>query len=443
MTEAAEADARLNEARVTALHPTGMGRPIYVLVLLLCVVLMLVFLTALSFVFVKGIGMYGANIPLAWGFPLVNYGWWIGIGYSGLLLSALLLLTQRPWRSTIRRLSEIMALCGTAVAALFPILHLGRPWFFYYLMPYPSNIDLWPQWRSPLIWDFTAIASYIVFSLMFLYVGLIPEFAALRDRARLRGLQILWGLLALGWRGSALHWARFDTGYRILAALTVPLMLTAAGISGMDIASNIIPRYHSTLIPLLFVAMALYTGSALMAFMLVALRTAFRQSDLITERHLDNMGKLLLVLGWVVFYIHWMELFIAWYSGDRYERAGLQELMVGDFSSIYWSAIALTWLALQPLWLRSIRTRPLPLGLIAVAILVGLWLDHYELIFSGTHHGFIPSMWGTVTANGWDWALTAGSLGLFFLGILIFVRLFPLVSTYDVDRPKRKVEADG
>src|SRR5204862_1972581 len=282
---------------------------------------------AIAYLLVEGIGIWGVNIPVAWGFAIVNFVWWIGIGHAGTLISAILLLLRQKWRTSINRFAEAMTLFAVACAGLFPLLHLGRPWVFYWLLPYPNTMDLWPQWRSPLVWDVFAVSTYATVSLLFWYVGLIPDLATLRDRAKNRFARILYGVLAMGWRGSALHWHRYEVAYLLLAGLATPLVVSVHTVVSFDFAVGIIPGWHSTIFPPYFVAGAIYGGFAMVLTIAIPLRAVYKLEDFVTLRHLQNMAKILLATGLIVGYGYMIEIFMAWYSGNPYEKFAIWNRM--------------------------------------------------------------------------------------------------------------------
>jgi molybdopterin-containing oxidoreductase family membrane subunit len=386
------------------------------------------------------VGLLGLNVPVAWGYPIVNVVWWIGIGHAGTLISAVLLLLRQPWRTSINRFAEAITLFAVAIAGLFPIIHLGRPWLFYWLLPYPDTMGLWPQWRSPLVWDFFAIATYATVSVLFLYVGLIPDLATLRDRSRRRWRQRIYGALALGWRGSARHWQRHQRAYVLLAALITPLVVSVHSINALDFAVTIVPGYHSTLFPPYFVAGALFSGFAMVITLAIPLRAAFGLHDLITARHFDASAKILLAAGMVVVYGYAMELFIAWYSGDPYHRHVVLARALGPYAPAFWAMLALNVLAIQPLWSARVR-RHLP-SLLAIALLVnvGMWLERYVIVVTSTHQDFLPSSWGVRSGTGADLAMLVGSLGLFLALFLLFIRFVPTVSLHEMRELVRERE---
>src|SRR6188474_1233928 len=312
--------------------------------------LMLLTITQLLFV---GIGLWGVNIPVAWGMDILNFVWWIGIGHAGTLISAILLLLRQQWRTSINRFAEAMTLFAVAQAGMYPIFHLGRPWLMYWLFPYPNTMNIWPQFRSPLMWDVFAVSTYATVSAMFWFVGLIPDFATLRDRARSKPFQILYGLLAMGWRGSARHWHRYEMAYLLLAGLATPLVLSVHTIVSFDFAVGIIPGWHATIFPPYFVAGAIYAGFAMVLTCTLPLRRAFGLHDFITERHLDNMSKVMLATGLIVAYGYGIEAFFGWYSGNKYERFMIWNRMHGPYALYYWALILCNILTPQLLWIRK------------------------------------------------------------------------------------------
>lgn len=396
------------------------------------VLLTLIFFTALGYVFSVGIGLFGLNIPVAWGFPIVNTIWWIGIAHAGTLISAVLLLTRQPWRTSINRFSEAMAMFAIVCAGIYPLLHLGRPWLFYYLLPYPNSMDLWPQWRSPLVWDFFAIGTYFIFTMAFLFMSLLPDMASLRDRARSRAGQLFYGVLALGWRNSAIHWARYDQATRVFAVMAAPIVVSVTGIISLDLSVSIVPGFHFTIFPPYFVAGALFSGFATVAILAIALRSMFGLKDLVTAKHLDYLGRMMLLFALVVDYAYIQEMFTAWYSGQEFYRYVYIDRWTGPYAPIWWSMIVCNVVIVQLLWWRDVRMSPLWLLLIAITSNVGMWLERFQILFTSTHADFMPSAWGTIWPTVWDWTLLLGSLGLFTLMMLAFVRIAPLISLHDM-----------
>jgi molybdopterin-containing oxidoreductase family membrane subunit len=391
----------------------------------------LAFFGGMVWLFVQGVGIWGVNIPVAWGFAIGNFVWWIGIGHAGTFISAVLLLLRQKWRTSINRFAEAMTLFAAGIAGIFPILHLGRPWFFYWLVPYPNAMNLWPQWRSPLVWDFFAIGTYLLVSLLFWYVGLIPDLATLRDRAghqRRRAKQVVYGLLALGWRGEARHWARYETAYLLLAGLATPLVVSVHTIVSLDFAIGNTPGYHSTIFPPYFVAGALFSGFAMVLTLAIPLRHFFGLHDFITARHLSNAGKVLLATSWLVAYGYSAEIFTAFYSADQYEVAVTVNRWVGPYAPVYWSMLACNVLAPQLLWWRRVRHSVPMLFLLSLVINLGMWMERFLIVVSSLHRDYLPSAWGMFYPTVWDWIQLLGSVALFVWLFLLFVRFLPAIS---------------
>jgi molybdopterin-containing oxidoreductase family membrane subunit len=388
-------------------------------------------LVAVSWLLVKGIGIWGVDIPVAWGFAIGNFVWWIGIGHAGTFISAVLLLLRQRWRTSINRFAEAMTLFAASIAGIFPILHLGRPWFFYWLVPYPNVMNVWPQWRSPLVWDFFAIATYLSVSLLFWYVGLIPDLGTLRDRAGhrgQRGAQIAYGLLALGWRGEARHWARFENAYLLLAGLATPLVVSVHTIVSLDFAVGNTPGYHSTIFPPYFVAGALFSGFAMVLTLAIPLRAAFGLQDFITGRHLANAAKVLLATSWMVGYGYLSEIFTAFYSGDKYEIFMTLNRWTGPYAPVYWSMLACNIVLPQLLWWRRLRHSVAALFVLSLVINAGMWMERFLIVVSSLHRDYLPSAWGMFYPTRWDWITLFGSIALFVWLFLLFVRFLPLIS---------------
>ncbi len=388
----------------------------------------LIFFGAIGYLFAVGVGIWGVDIPVAWGFAISNFVWWIGIGHAGTFISAILLLLRQKWRTSINRFAEAMTLFAASIAGLFPILHLGRPWFFYWLIPYPNKMDLWPQWRSPLVWDIFAISTYLIVSLLFWYIGLIPDLATLRDRATGRFRQIVYGLFALGWRGEARHWARFETAYLLLAGLATPLVVSVHSVVSLDFAIGNTPGYHSTIFPPYFVAGALFSGFAMVLMLAIPLRHFFGLQDFITERHLDNAAKIILATGWLVAYGYFMEIFTAYYSADQYDIYMTENRMLGPYAPVYWALMFCNVLAPQILWWRRARRTIWLLFVVSLVINIGMWMERFLIVVSSLHRDFLPSAWGMFYPTGWDWTHFIGSIGFFVFLFLLFVRFLPAIS---------------
>ncbi len=392
------------------------------------VTLLSVLLVSVYYLFAKGVGIWGINVPVAWGFAIVNFVWWIGIGHAGTLISAILLLLHQHWRTSINRFAEAMTLFAVACAGLFPILHLGRPWLFYWLIPYPATTGVWPQFRSPLVWDFFAVSTYATVSLLFWYIGLIPDLATLRDRARHRLARIGYGVLAMGWRGSARHWRRYQDAYLLLAGLATPLVVSVHTIVSFDFAVGLVPGWHATIFPPYFVAGAIYSGFAMVLTIAIPLRAAYRLHDFVTDRHLNNMAKIMLVSGLIVAYGYLVEAFMALYSGSIYERALVLNRVFGPYAAYYWLLIAANVLIPQALWFRRVRANVIALWALSLIINVGMWLERFIIVVVSLSRDFLPSAWRMYSPTIWDWSTYLGTIGLFATLLLLFIRFLPMIS---------------
>jgi molybdopterin-containing oxidoreductase family membrane subunit len=409
------------------------GRPFWI-ALSIAAVFTVLFIVAITYLFATGVGIWGVNEPVAWAFALTNFVWWVGIGHAGTFISAILLLLRQKWRTSINRFAEAMTIFAVAMAGLMPILHLGRPWFFYWLIPYPDVMNVWPQWRSPLVWDIFAISTYIIVSILFWYMGLVPDLATLRDRARKRWQQVAYGLLALGWRGEARHWQRFDSAYLIMAGLATPLVISVHTVVTLDFSIGNVPGWHSTIFPPYFVAGALFSGFAMALTLAIPLRAIFQLQDFITARHLANMAKIMLACGLIVTYSYLVETFTAFYSADQFERYVVLNRMTGPYAWTYWAVILCNVVVPQLIWWRGVRASPVMLFIIAGVVNVGMWLERFMIIVTSLHRDFLPSSWGYFRPTFWDWATLAGSLGTFALLFLLFVRFLPAVSMSEMRR---------
>lgn len=387
---------------------------------------------AIGWLLFKGVGIWGVNQPVAWGYAIVNFVWWIGIGHAGTFISAILLLLHQEWRTSINRFAEAMTLFAVACAGLFPLLHLGRPWVFYWLAPYPDTMGLWPQWRSPLIWDIFAVSTYFTVSLIFWYVGLVPDLATMRDRAQRRWVKIVYGIGALGWRGSVRHWKRYEMAYLLLAGLATPLVLSVHSVVSFDFAVAIVPGWHSTIFPPYFVAGAIFSGFAMVLTLVIPVRAAYGLKDLITERHLNNSALVMLATGLMVAFGYLSEYFMSWYSDDIYEGFLTYNRMFGPYWKVYWLVMACNVVVPQLLWFRSVRTRAVILFIIALIVNVGMWTERYMIVITSLHRDFLPSSWGMFHGTKWDRMTLLGSFGLFFTLIFLFIRLLPMISIAEV-----------
>ena len=395
-------------------------------------ILVLVLLFCITALVAVGVGLFGVMIPVAWGFAIVNFVWWIGIGHAGTLISAILLLLRQKWRQSINRFAEAMTLFAVACAGIFPLIHLGRPWFFYWLFPYPSTMGVQPQFRSPLVWDVFAVSTYFTVSLLFWFLGLIPDLATLRDRATRRMPRFIYGMLAMGWRGSAIHWHRYEMAYLLLAGLATPLVVSVHTVVSFDFAVALVPGWHSTIFPPYFVAGAIYSGFAMVLTIAIPLRRLYGLEDFITLRHLKNMAIVMLATGMIVAYGYLMETFMAWYSGDLFEKYMMMNRMFGPYGWMYWILILFNILIPQALWIRRLQTKPWVLFLIAIAVNIGMWLERYVIVVVSLHRDFMPSAWGMYSGTVFDYGVLVGTIGLFVALLFLFIRLLPMISIFEM-----------
>jgi len=389
---------------------------------------------SLGYLLVKGIGIWGNNIPVGWAFDIINFVWWIGIGHAGTLISAILLLFKQDWRTSINRFAEAMTLFAVACAAIFPIFHTGRPWLaIYWLFPYPNVMGLWPNFNSPLIWDVFAVSTYATVSAMFWYVGLIPDLATFRDTAEKPILKKVYGVLALGWRGSARHWYRYETAYLILAGLSTPLVLSVHTVVSFDFAVSNLPGWHATIFPPYFVAGAIYAGFAMVLTLAIPLRAIYKLHDFITMRHLENMAKVTLVTGLIVVYGYACELFFGWYSGNEYERFMLMNrILTGPYAWSYWMLLLCNFVVPQLLWIKSLRRNIAVLFTVAMFVNVGMWLERFVIIVTSLANDFLPSSWAMYYPTRWDFMTFFGTIGLFLTLMFLFVRVLPMISIFEM-----------
>jgi len=397
---------------------------------------------SLTYLVFKGIGIWGNNVPVGWAFDITNFVWWIGIGHAGTLISAILLLLKQSWRTSINRFAEAMTLFAVASAGIFPLFHTGRPWLAYWLLPYPNAMNIWPQFRSPLVWDVFAVSTYATVSLLFWFVGLIPDLATLRDRSQSRVGRVIYGMLAMGWRGSAHHWHRYDTAYLLLAGLATPLVVSVHTVVSFDFAVGIVPGWHTTIFPPYFVAGAIYSGFAMVLTLAIPIRAAYALEDFITMRHLQNMAKVMLVTGLIVAYGYITEAFIAWYSADKYESFMMLNRLFGPYKFAYWALLLCNVFIPQALWFKSVRTNVLALFVISLIVNVGMWLERFVIIVLSLHRDFLPSSWGNFAPTFWDWSTYLGTIGLFLTLLFLFLRFLPMISIFEMRTmlPEAKVE---
>ncbi len=379
-----------------------------------------------------GIGTWGNNQPVGWAFGIVNFVFWIGIGHAGTLISAILFLLRQKWRTGIARMAEAMTIFAVMVAGLFPIIHTGRPWLAGYLVPYPNQHGLWVNFISPLVWDVFAVSTYFTISFLFWYVGLIPDFAILRDRTVSKIKKTIYSVFSLGWRHSNRHWQHYEKAYIILAGISTPLVLSVHSIVSFDFATSILPGWHSTIFPPYFVAGAIFSGFAMVVTVMVFVRKVFDMEQIITINHLDRMNKILLATGMMVGYAYLMEFFIAWYSGVQYEQFAFINRAFGPYAWAYWIMVSCNVFIPQLFWFRKIR-RSIPIMFVIVILVnVGMWFERFVIIVTSLHRDFLPSSWGYYTPTLIDLGILLGSFGLFFTLVLLFARTLPVVSMSEV-----------
>jgi Ni/Fe-hydrogenase subunit HybB-like protein len=390
-------------------------------------------LVSIAYLLVKGVGIWGINIPVGWAFAIINFVWWIGIGHAGTLISAILLLLRQQWRMSINRFAEAMTLFAVACAGLFPVIHMGRPWVgVYWLFPYLNTMGVWPNFRSPLIWDVFAVSTYATVSLLFWYVGLIPDLGTMRDRAQSRIVKMAYGILAMGWRNSARHWSNYEIAYLILAGLSTPLVVSVHTVVSFDFAIAQLPGWHTTVFPPYFVAGAIYQGFAMVLTLAIPLRKFYGLEDFVTTRHLENMGKVLLATSLIVVYGYSMEAFMSWYSANPIERFVSANRMFGPYGWLYWLLLFCNLVTPQLMWFKRFRTSPLRLFGVSLVVSVGMWIERFVIIVGSLHRDFVPSSWGMYSPTFWDWATFAGTIGLFLTLFFLFIRFLPAISIFEM-----------
>jgi len=391
-----------------------------------------VLLIALGYLVVSGVGIWGNNQPVGWAFDITNFVWWIGIGHAGTLISAILLLLKQTWRTSINRFAEAMTLFAVVCAAIFPLFHTGRPWLAYWMVPYPNTMNVWPQFKSPLIWDVFAVTTYGLVSLLFWFVGLIPDLATLRDRSQSRTGRMIYGMLAMGWRGSSRHWHHYEIAYLLLAGLATPLVVSVHTVVSFDFAVSVLPGWHATIFPPYFVAGAVYSGFAMVLSLLIPIRALYGLEDFITLRHLQNMAKVLLVTGLIVAYGYTMEAFIAWYSANQFEGFMMLNRMTGPYWWAYSLLIFCNVITPQALWFKRVRTSAPTLFVISLIVNVGMWLERFVIVVTSLHRDFLPSSWGMFRPTIWDLATYFGTIALFLTLLLLFLRFLPMISIFEM-----------
>jgi Ni/Fe-hydrogenase subunit HybB-like protein len=386
----------------------------------------------IAYLLMRGIGIWGVNIPVAWGFAIINFVWWIGIGHAGTLISAILYLLNQTWRSSINRFAEAMTLFAVMCAGLFPLLHLGRPWLFYWLLPYPNTMSMWPNFRSPLVWDVFAVSTYLTVSILFWYQAVVPDLATLRDQAKTLFAKRVYAVFALGWRGSARHWERFETGYLLLAGLATPLVLSVHTVVSFDFAVADMPGWHESIYPPYFVSGAIFSGFAMVLMLAIPLRKFYALEDLVTLRHLDNCGKFMIATGLLVTYTYVAENFFSWYGTDVYGTWWNWNRAHGPYKVVWILDISMVCVIPLVLWFHRVRRSPILLFLVSADIVIGMWIERVMIVVITLNSPHLPSSWGLYIPTRWDWAILAGTIGFFTMCFLLFVRLVPMIPIFEM-----------
>jgi molybdopterin-containing oxidoreductase family membrane subunit len=379
-----------------------------------------------------GVGVWGLNTTIGWAWDITGFVFWIGIGHAGTLISAILFLFKQKWRTSINRAAEAMTIFAVMAAGLYPALHVGRVWFAFWLFPVPGNMGLWPNMKSPLEWDVFAVSTYLTVSALFWFVGLVPDLATFRDRAKGKVRQVVYGILSLGWRGSHRHWLNYEKAYLILAGLSTPLVLSVHTIVSFDFAVAIIPGWHTTIFPPYFVAGAIFSGFAMVMTLMIIARKFFGLEELVTIRHLENMNKIILATGTMVGYAYGMEFFIAWYSGNDYELFTFKNRAFGPYAWAYWTMVSCNVISPQLFWFKKLRTSIPVMFVVSIVVNIGMWFERFVIIVTSLHRDFMPGSWSYFRPTIWDIGMFTGTFGLFFTMFLLFVRFAPMIAISEV-----------
>ena len=410
-----------------------------------CLSLLAILIGTVGYLFTRGVGIWGSNIPVAWAWDITNFVFWVGIGHAGTLISAILYLFRQPWRNSINRFAEAMTIFAVMCALLFPGIHVGRVWVIYWVFPIPNQMGVWPNFRSPLLWDVFAVSIYGTVSLLFWYVGLIPDLATIRDRAKTKLRKVLYGIFALGWKGATRHWVHYERAYLILAAISTPLVLSVHSVVSFDFAISNLPGWHTTIFPPYFVAGAIFSGFAMVITLMVFARKLFKLENLITLNHFDNMAKVILLTGSIVGYAYMIEFFIAWYSGNPYEIFAFANRAFGPYAWAYWIMISCNVFAPQIFWFKKMRRNIVVLFILSILINIGMWFERFVIIVTSLHRSFLPSAWGYFKPTIFDISTFVGSIGLFLTMFCLFVRFLPIVAIAEVKTviPEANPHFDG
>jgi len=394
--------------------------------------LLMVLLGSVGFLIWEGTGVWGLNNPVGWGWAIINFVWWVGIGHAGTLISAILFLLRQKWRTSINRFAEAMTLFAVSCALIFPGIHVGRIWIAYYMFPLPNQMELWPNFRSPLLWDVFAVGTYFTASLLFWYTGLIPDLATLRDRAKTKIKNIIFGVCAVGWRGGNRQWRHYELAYLILAGVSTPLVLSVHSVVSTDFAVSILPGWHTTIFPPYFVAGAIFSGFAMVMTLSIIARKIFGLEHLITINHLEKINKVMLLTGMMVGYAYSMEFFIAWYSGNMYEQFVFINRAFGNYAWAYWIMVSCNVVVPQLFWFKKLR-KSIPVMFVAsIFINIGMWFERFVIVVTSLSRDFLPANWDYFSPTIWDILTFVGSFGLFFTLFLLFIRHLPMISMSEV-----------
>ncbi len=405
--------------------------PMWKLLFAGAVSLLLVLIGSVGYLIWEGTGIWGLNVPVAWGWAIVNFVFWVGIGHAGTLISAILFMFRQRWRTSINRFAEAMTIFAVICALLFPAIHVGRVWVLHWTLPFPNQMGMWPNFRSPLLWDTFAVGTYFTCSFLFWFVGLVPDLATFRDRAKKRIKKVIFGALSLGWRGGNRQWKHYELAYLILAGISTPLVLSVHSIVSTDFAVSILPGWHTTIFPPYFVAGAIFSGFAMVMTLAIIARRAFNLHNYITVRHLELMNKIILVTSMMVGYAYATEFFISWYSGNEYEQFAFTNRATGPFGWAYWIMVTCNVVIPQLLWFKKLRTSIATMFVISILINVGMWFERFVIVMT-LHRDYLPSSWDYYVPSFWDISIFVGSFGLFFTLFLLFIRFMPIIAISEI-----------
>ncbi|HVT12082.1 MAG TPA: NrfD/PsrC family molybdoenzyme membrane anchor subunit [Fimbriimonadaceae bacterium] len=400
-------------------------------------------LVSVGWLLYQGIGIWGNNIPTGWAFDIINFVWWIGIGHAGTLISAILLLMRQQWRNSINRFAEAMTLFAVMCAGMYPLLHTGRPWVAYWLFPYPNIMAVWPQFRSPLVWDVFAVSTYFTASILFWYVGLIPDLATLRDKSTNRAAKVVFAMLSMGWRGANKHWHRYEQAYLLLAALSTPLVLSVHSIVSLDFAVAVVPGWNITVFPPYFVAGAVYAGFAMVLLVAIPIRKVYGWKELITMNHIDWMAKIMLATGLIVAYGYVLEAFYGWYAGTSSETALLNWRFSGPYKYDYWALILCNVIIPQLMWVPKLRRNLPVVWIVCISVSVGMWLERFVIIPMSLMRNYLPSSDYNYYPTKWDYFMFAGTIGFFFFMMWLFIRFLPVINMFEIKDLLHKMKGES